>query len=428
MEHPTLKLNEKTVSDELTPEEKDDLRSEAFWSGYTPEYNRKVYILNLQDSIKNSKNTEDLKIYEDIFSLIERNDYKLNIKFLESLNDTQKKKLSSLILKDQNNNLKSCKITWKSIYIWIVWYWICNEPYINEKSLKKFKWLITDISQDFEWLDIPDYIDPIYKFFGDIITSNILQDDKTSENDTVHDNKLLENGTPQDFEKFNPTYFMQAYNFLRKRNTDERNPDISIFDIVAEYKYIKNMRKDIHNLEEILKSNQHLHNNYSIKDLHAMDDCWSWRDVDVSTWRKLCELLRSYRDNKDNTDKSSQKVHYINLDTPTWIWLYYENKPIAFISFYIRNWEELVINQIKKVPIYNSKYDKDKQQIVLGGKEFSKNTSSDGNNEYRSEVLYMAISELAKKYNISNIKFNNVSIIISRISKCLASNFFKNYS
>lgn len=100
------------------------------------------------------------------------------------------------------------------------------------------------------------------------------------------------------------------------------------------------------------------------------------------------------RNNESVYKDASWEIYNEYLDSPTWIALFYKWKPVACISFYIKNWNELFINQIQKVVRYN--YDR---YWRCTWKYYSKIIDKI---DWKS-VLYSVATNIAKKYNVSRI-------------------------
>lgn len=332
------------------------LWSETFWAAYNPKFCFKDFFVKIKEDFYDVLSENDKKLFLEVFTLIENNGFKLDIELLESLNIDQKKLLSGILydkFKDRLNGAFSD--IWKSLLIWIYrWKECCG-----------------------------------WKYCGDL---GILSE-------------IAEN-----FNGFDAKYFRQACNCLRSIW------DKNIFHVLQEYNLIKNLDKDVQAPE--IKETLDLWEDFSLWVFHANSDLWYWREVKYwmyeldSEWN---EIKLYGRWNKEMVDEDGNKVQYASvldrdnelayhdaswelyneyLDSPTWIALFYKWKPVACIWFYIKNWEELFINQIQKVVHYE--YDRYWRCTW-------KNYPRIMDKIDRKTVLYNITTNLAKKYNVARI-------------------------
>lgn len=330
--------------------------SETFWAEYKPDFDFHDFFLKVKEIFYDVLNEKDKKLFTEVFTLIEKNGFKLNIDFLESLNIEQKKYLSWLlydVFKDKFD--KKFEKFWKSLLIWIYRWVECRWGNYSGDS-----YILSKIAENFEWFD--------------------------------------------------SKYFRQACNYLS--NIWDRD----IIHVLQEYYLIKNLDSDIQTPE--IKETLDLWDDFSLWAFYANSDLWYWREVKYwmyeldSKWQetKLSQTWEvsmlegkgdyvSYAYVLDRNDESvykdaSWEIYNEYLDSPAWIALFYKWKPVACISFYIKNWNELFINQIQKVVHYD--YDR---YWRCTWKHYSKIINEiDWKN-----VLYNITTVLAKKYNISRI-------------------------
>ena len=349
---------EKTESVERLSEE-EKIWTLAFWEEYKPDFSYEKFFLNIKSKFYDNGirilryEFDDDEIFLELFYLLKNNWFKVNIWFLESLNDKQKKYLSLLFLNKFYNQLDWKPWMGKSLFIWF-----CRW------ELKLYK---------------ENYIDV---------------------------NKL--NEISKNFKGFNLTFFRQAYDCLIKEW--ERN----IYHIINEYNLIKNLDEDIKLLDVATKLD--LWKGFSLWVFHLRwkepwcwpENFWWYKELDKNgndTWFKdvwwkkvLDEWGDNYRildRNHFSSYKDASWVFYnVFLDSPTWIALFYKNRPVACISFFIKNWNELFINQIQKVPCYE--YDK-------YGRRIWKRYSSSINGIDWKNILYNVVLNLAEKYDIARI-------------------------
>jgi len=334
----------------------EQLWSETFWAAYNPNFDFKDSFVKIKEEFYDVLSENDKKLFLEVFTLIENNGFKLNIELLESLNIDQKKLLSGILydkFKDRLNGAFSD--IWKSLLIWIYrWKECCG-----------------------------------WKYCGDL---DILSE-------------IAEN-----FNGFDANYFRQAYRFLSDIW------DLDIFHVLHEYNMIKNLDSDIQAPE--IKEAFQLWKHFSLWVFHAKDDVWYWPEVNYwlyeldSEWKEIklywaweTEMLDEYGDKVPGThvlDRNSElayhdaswELYYEVLDSPSWIALFYKWKPVACISFCIKNWEELFINQIQKVNHFE--YDR---YWRCTWKHYSKVINEI---DWKS-ILYDIVRNIAKKYDISRI-------------------------
>lgn len=292
---------------------------------------------------------DDNKIFAELFPMIKENNFKLDIQFLEKLRDDQKKYISQIFLFFINNRLDDKFKMGKSLLIWMCWWE--SENYGNHYFER-------------------------YKLYQ--ISKN--------------------------FEGFNLKYFRQANNCLSGAW------DKNIYHIVKEYNLIKNIDKDLKSL--LVENTLDLWKWYSLWTFHTRSELvwygyeekyWlyeldkEWKEIKLqNVWDKYVEWYKFIldRDHELAYKDASWISNNVYLDAPTWVALFYENKPIACMCFYIKNWNELFINQIQKVPYYE--YDR-------FGRCIWKHYSKGVNNINWKDVLFNTVTDLAKKYNVARI-------------------------
>lgn len=355
----------------------------VFWCEYKPNFSYEKVFSDLKSEFYDNGNwilrkfDDDKERFQELFQMLKNNQFRMDIKFLESLSDTQKNYLSLLFLDYIIDDLGAELENGKSLLVWMC------------------RW------------ELKNYIDNYF------------------------DRRKLEKIT-KNFKDFNLTYFRQAEDCLH------RAWDKNIHHIIKEYILIKNINNDIDS-PEINKLN--LWENFSLWALHTKsvmsfwrEQTWWKKELDKNgnetqfedEWEKSVydEHLHSYYYILDRNHPSSYKdaswVLYTQyLDSPTWIGLFYKNRPIACISFYIKNWNELFINQIQKIPYYE--YDR-------YGRCTWKHYSSITNDIDWENILYNVAKNLAKKYNISRIVIqwwdNNERT--KKIYEDYQTNYFKN--
>jgi len=340
----------------LTSQNEEKIWSDAFWSEYKPDYTFEKLFSSLDSEYfvpdkKNGSETDKQKFYE-IFHLVKKNGYKLNISFLESLSSEQKKYISLLFF----------NIIWDNL----------DRKFHMGKSLliRMYRWWQNDC-----WRNYVDH-DKLY-----VISKN--------------------------FEGFKLKYFRQAYDFMT------RIGDKNIYHIINEYNLLINIDKDVESLE--INETPLLWENFSIWVLHARSDTagywftekyWlyeldhSWNEKrfrliwDEMEYNGLCNITILDRDHKSIHEDASWKEYNVYIDSPAWLALFYKGMPIACISFYIKEWKEIFINQIQKIAYYE--YDR-------YGRTIWRHYSSVLDSIDRKEYIYNVVISLAKKYNISQI-------------------------
>lgn len=193
-----------------------------------------------------------------------------------------------------------------------------------------------------------------------------------------------------------------------------------------EYNIIKNLDGDINlfNKENIVN----LWEDFSLWTFYARGHMWFWfekkrwsysldrngKKTDIMReWKKImvdengrkiywAEVLDRDDDSLYELDENGDKklvdaswiMYDAYLDSPSWVALFYKGSPIASMCFFVRNWNEIFINQIQKVVHYE--YDR-------YGRCIWKRYSKEVNNIDWNNILYNVIVNLAKKYNISRI-------------------------
>ena len=342
--------------EKLTNQDKEKLWSDTFLDEYKPDSDKKNFFLKVKENFYDVLPKSEKKIFMEIFSLLEWNNFRLVINFLESLNIYQKKYFSWLlydIFKDIFH--KKFETIGKSLFIWIYRWKECNWWECDGD-----RHILLEIAENFEW--------------------------------------------------FNVDYFRQSCNYLRCIW------DKDIFHVLQEYNLIKNLDNDVESPE--IKDSLNLWEHFSLWSFHARSDLWYWREKKYglyeldSKWQEtnLTQIWEvsmldgngehvPYAYVLDRNDESiykdaSGELYNEYLDAPTWIALFYQWRPVACIGFCIKNWNEIFINQIQKVVHYE--YDRYWRCLW---KFYSKIT----NEIDWKKVLYDTIINLAKKYNISRI-------------------------
>ena len=146
------------------------------------------------------------------------------------------------------------------------------------------------------------------------------------------------------FAWFNAKYFIQASNYLR----DVWDKDI--FHVLKEYNLIKNLDKDIESTE--IKDSLNLWEKFSIWVFHTSEDSWYWHEEKYgfyeldSKWKQInlynkwqIEILDAHvldRNDESIYQDASWEIYNEYLDSPSWIALFYSEKPVACMSFYIK--------------------------------------------------------------------------------------------
>ena len=378
-------------------ENKERLWADTFWSEYKPDYDYLKSFDWLEDRLSKDENFlyfvkegKRKKIFE-IINLVKNNNYKIDIKFLESLNNEQKYLISYLffefILEEW---LWGRFIMWKSLLIWMT-FWYNDKHYV---------------------FDVRRFMEEIWK----------------------------------NFEWFNSLYFYQALDCLWRHYIDNSkiiNTDEFLFSVITEYSIIRNLDSDINsfNKENIVN----LWENFSLWTFHAWTKTWFWfekkrwsysldkngKETDIrSEWVKVMTNGKKVLDRDDeslyeldeNGDKKLIDASWIQydvyLDSPSWVALFYKGSPLASMCFFIRNWNEIFINQIQKVVHYE--YDR-------YGRRIWKHYSKEVNNIDWKNILYNVIVNLAKKYNISRIiiQWWENNRWIKEISEDYETNYFR---
>ena len=381
-------------------ENKEKLWADIFWSEYKPDYDYSKSFDWLEDYLSKDGNflyffdEEKRKKIFEIINLVKNNNYKIDIKFLESLNNEQKYLISYLFFHFIFEEWLWCRFTmWKSLLIWMTfWYNYKDYALYIERSMK-------EIWKNFEW--------------------------------------------------FNSLYFNQAFDCLRRYyedNSKERDTDEFLFSVITEYNIINNLDSDINsfNKENIVN----LWESFSLWTFHVRMNTWFWyekkrwcysldkngKKTDIrSEWIKIMDDERIVLDRDDGSlyelDENGDKrlidaswIQYdVYLDSPSWVALFYKGSPLASMCFFVRNWNEIFINQIQKVVHYE--YDR-------YGRRIWKHYSKEVNNIDWKNILYNVIVNLAKKYNFSRIIIqwweNNRRI--KEISEDYETYYFRNYA
>ncbi len=354
--------------------EKESLWRDSFWVEYDPNFDYSKIFFDIEKNIKSRWDIVwDKKILLDIINEIKNNNYKLTIDFLESF-DSEKKHLiaQSFLLH-----------FWKQTFSLLKQYWI-------PKSL---------------------VLRILYQLFHDFENDNFLN----------YFYKLWE------WDWFNSLYFKQAYKFLGNY-IDAKNEDNDkfLFHVIAEYNLIKTLDWNIRliNEENILN----LWKDLCIGTFHTKNKSWYWWEnkywtlnLDYQWWitsfyeewrMENEEWIKKYitekKDNgiimrvlnRNNSYFDASWISYrVYMDCPSWIALFYQNKPIACMNFFIRNWNEFFVNQIQRVMVFE--YDKYGRCVRSNYSKIPEVLNKE-KIDWR-DILYMTIVNLAKKYNIERI-------------------------
>lgn len=299
----------------LQSNEKEKLWSKIFWYNYNPDFSYKKLISRLEQRIN-----EDNKLYFNIdyewdhrdflevISLIKKNNYKLDLNFLERLTNKQKILISHL-------------------FLWPLYYDFRRK---NDERIKAIqnKSLFFLMHIYLHWSIYGLDWDKLYK--------------------------ILES-----MEWVNAFYLTQTCRFLDKQDTKYRE---NYANIINEYHCIKTLDENINSTLE--KKEIDLRKDFSLIALHARWECWYWRAENRwykqfdKEWKEtdleVKDILRNWYTYLDRSDKNiyndfSWTEYNEFLDAPCGVALTYKDKPVACISFYIKNWNELFINQIQKV-------------------------------------------------------------------------------
>ena len=366
--------NTNEINQELVLAERENLWSDLFKSEYKSDYDFSLFFKNIEKYInKNSFffNHKSLKFlknskeeYTEVINLVKNNSYKVDIKFLESL-DNKKKYLISSIFIDSiwADKLSNEFRMWKSLFIWMsFWY-------------------------NYRWNNLVDS-----EWFEELIWR-------------IKDN----------FNSFNSSKLIQAYRFIRC-NTKIQNLNDFFFSVINEYNLIKNIDNDV---KEINKENSlNLWKDFSLWTFHTRSELWFWREIKYwnywldkdwnetniqNEWDKTMvnekgeKVIWAYaldRNHKSINADVSWIEYQEYIDSPSWIALFNKGKPIACICFYIKNWNEFFINQIQKVVHYE--FDRYWRCI---GKRYSDVVRGI---DWKT-ILYDVVKELAGRYNIKKI-------------------------
>ena len=377
-------LQEKELMD---VENKEKLWADTFWSEYKPGYDYSKFFDWLESRFEKDwyffpflDNDDNKKIFE-IINLVKNNNYKIDIKFLESLSREQKYLISYSFLEIFLVKwLWSRYNMWKSLLIWMIyWYSYKYKNYVRDLYNLNIERNIEEVWKNFEWFD--------------------------------------------------SLYFNQALEFLRRHYVDNSKKGITeefLFSVIMEYNIIKNLDGDINlfNKENIVN----LWEDFSLWTFYARGHMWFWfekkrwsysldkngKKTDIMReWKKImvdengrkiywAEVLDRDDDSLYELDENGDKklvdaswiMYDVYLDSPSWVALFYKGSPLASMCFFVRNWNEIFINQIQKVVYYE--YDR-------YGRRIWKHYSKEVNNIDWKNILYNVIVNLAKKYNISRI-------------------------
>lgn len=345
---------------------------------------------------------------------VEDRNCKLDIEFLESLDNEKKYLLSKLFINWMKEDYElDSFFRWKLESLW--------DPLSDGNLVNKF---INKGTKDF--LVFQEHAIFIWMIYWS----------RYNYNSWLINHKWFVDDLDSEFERFNHHYFMQAYCFLlinskNKDLTDKyifkltpedyklKQPDKFFFDVLAEYNLLKNLDWDVNSINIC----EDLWEDFSLKVFHWRDDIWAWYELKYGfywldkewneipeeknlwiTWfkKKVDELNVPYTsldrdslyDDKGNYIDASWKEYCVYIDSPSGISLFYKNEPVAIISFYIRNWNELFINQIQRISY--KKYDKYWRYVGLDHLKILDKVD-------RENFLYGIVESLAPKYWISRI-------------------------
>ena len=356
-------------------EAREKLWSDLFLSEYKPDYDFSFFFKKIEKYItKNSffsfshRNLKFLKTnkedYLEVVNLVKNNNYKIDINFLESLDNNKRYLLSSIFIDSVwYDNLSNEFQMWKSLFIWFCfWY--------------NYRW---NELVDNEW-----FVELLWR---------------------VRDN----------FSAFKSVNYIQAYRFI-KYSTRVKNLNNFFFDVLAEYNLIKNIDNDI---EELKKAdNITLWKDFSLWTFHTRSELWYWWEVKYwnywldkdwnetiirkvwdktmlnDKWEEVSWAYTLDRDHESIHADASWIEYQEYLDSPSWIALFHEGKPVACICFSVRNWDEFFINQIQKVVHFE--YDRYGRCIWKRYSDAVKDIDWEN-------ILYDVVKELAAKYNIKRI-------------------------
>lgn len=118
----------------------------VFWEEYKPDFSYEKFFINIKSKCYDSgiwilkrKFDDDKERFLELFYLLKNNWFKINIQFLESLNDKQKNYLSLLFLDIYHNRLDEKRLMGKSLFIWFCRYELelYRENYIDKDKLYK---------------------------------------------------------------------------------------------------------------------------------------------------------------------------------------------------------------------------------------------------------------------------------------------------
>jgi len=218
------------------PEYREKIWSELFNSEYRPDFDFSNFFKNIEKYINLSSflsfNQRSLKFlknnkeeYTEVVNLVKNNNYKIDIKFLESLDNKKKYLLSSIFIDAiWVDKLSNEFHMWKSLFIWFsFWY--------------NYRWnnLI-----DSEWY------------------------------------KELLRKIRDKFDIFHSVKYIQAYRFV-KYNTKIKDLNDFFFNVLAEYNLIKNIDKDV---EEINKKGKYkVWKDFSFWTFHTRNELWYWKEI-----------------------------------------------------------------------------------------------------------------------------------------------------
>ena len=357
-----FKYKEKLWLDLFGDDYKPDFDFSSFFKSFIKYFSKHSFFWLSNSSFKFLKTNKEE--YSQVVDLVKNNNYKIDINFLESLDNRQKYLLSSIFIDSiWIDNLSREFNMWKSLFLWMsFWY-------------------------NYRWNNLIDTC-----WFKDLIVK-------------IRDN----------FNSFHSLKYIQAFRFIWS-HTKHVNVANSFYDVLAEYNLIKSLDSDLKLLNETHYIN--LWKDFSLWTFRTWGEFWYWSEIkywnysldkdwnetDINiVWDKVMlnekgePISWAYvldREHKSVNADASWIQYLEYLDSPSWIALFYDGKPIACICFYIRNWNEFFINQIQKVVHYE--YDRYWRCIW-------KRYSDVVNDIDWETILFDVVKELASRYNIKTI-------------------------
>ena len=357
------------------PEYREKLWSNLFSSEYRPDFDLSFFFKKIEKYVNKTSflsfNNRSLKFlknnkeeYIEVINLVKNNNYRIDINFLESLDNKQKYLLSSIFIDAIGvDSLSNEFHMWKSLFIWFsFWYNYRWNNLVDNEWFEELLWRIKD-----------------------------------------------------NFNTFQSLKFIQAFRFIRC-NTRIQDLNDYFFAILSEYNLIINIDNDIDEMNG--KNLLNLWENFSLWSFHTYSELWYWREIKYwnywldkdwnetniqGVWDRIMlndkgeEVPWAYmldRDH-DSVNADASWIEYLEyIDSPSWIALFHKGKPVACICFFIKNWNEFFINQIQKVVHYE--YDRYWRCIAKRYSDIVKEIDWEN-------ILYNVVKELIGKYNIKRI-------------------------